>query len=342
MESMTGGAGTVLGGMMGMGQGWIDKNIRRDERNETNQMNLENMYGTANWRRKQNLLMQKESYKQMIESMREEGLNLGLLYGGSGVGGQTNASVNNETPTGNQGSWSGGQALQGMAIGSQTAVQIAQAENLKADARLKNVQADKTEGADTEKTEAETGSLLQDINESKAREALTNYSAEIRRIDMELEQNTDYNSARFVNMLSSADKASAEAVSAVTQSNIDTETKNSKITIIREQAISVHLENLLKEANIDKTHQEIDKMAKEIVKMDNDMKNQNKSLELQEIKMYIDAVIGGIGAITNLVGLGKMATLLKNTKGEAPTKTITTKYNAKGEYSGQTTTVRRK
>ena len=147
-------------------------------------------------------------------------------------------------------------AMAGAKNAAEIAVLEAQAEDIKADTANKPKQ-----GANIE---ANTASLTQGIEESKAKQALTEWQAAVAKVDAMLAEKLS--GTRFEMAIVEFEKLTAEAEIAINESDISAETKEAKITTIKETAVSVQLENDLKRANIDKTHAEIDKISAEITK----------------------------------------------------------------------------
>jgi hypothetical protein len=130
------------------------------------------------------------NYGNQRKHMEKAGLNVGLMYGMGGAGGSTMGGASGGSAAGGQGAHApnfmevGQQMLQAKAIEAQTKV-------AEADAKLKNAQADKTAGIDTQVAtksleytdnqikqiasilgvnEAEVKSKLQGIEESKSKQ----------------------------------------------------------------------------------------------------------------------------------------------------------------------------
>ena len=140
-------------------------------------------------------------------------------------------------------------------------------------------------------------------------------------------------------LLNELDKSTGEAETALRENAIGRNTYDEKIAQIKETTISIHLENALKQANINKTHSEIDKISAEMVKWATELQNAGKQLDINETKMWIDGVIGGIGAIGNVMNIGKMTEILKqNGKG---TSTVSTKVDKDGNSTTTYTKTKR-
>lgn len=97
------------------------------------------------------------------QHMRDAGLGIGLMYGGSGGSGTaTSAPASVSAPNG------GSEATTGMAMALNNQLVKAQKENIEADTEKKKVETAKTGGVDTENVTANTKSVLQGIEATKA------------------------------------------------------------------------------------------------------------------------------------------------------------------------------
>ena len=156
------------------------------------------------------------NYNAQREQMEKAGLNVGLMYGGQGQGGQTmnmggNASI---------GSIEGRNGLSGMSmqIGADVALKMAQAKNIEA-------QTKKLEGVDTEEARTRIDDLLQGIENKKAQEQLIKAEILIREQDYE--------------------KAISEVQILRNDAQISENTIWDKVMLIRRQAVRLELENAL-------------------------------------------------------------------------------------------------
>ena len=82
-------------------------------------------------------LWNKTNSEAQVEHMKKAGLNVGLMYGGSGGGGATAAAASGNAGSGTAEAPSAGTAM-GLQIASQLALQKAQKENIEADTANKN------------------------------------------------------------------------------------------------------------------------------------------------------------------------------------------------------------
>lgn len=125
--------GGVIGGLGGalMGQAFAKKNDERQIKQNKLMMeqNIAGQKEIGKFNQAQAMQMWKDTgYGAQKEQMKEAGLNAGLMYKGAGAGGTTGGSAG-AVSGGNAGS---GEQMQGMALGLQGAMQIAQMKNVKA------------------------------------------------------------------------------------------------------------------------------------------------------------------------------------------------------------------
>lgn len=128
------------------------------------------------------------NYPAQVEQMKKAGLNIGLMYEGGGQTGQT-TGANAETPM---------EGSAGTAMGIQAMLQAAQVENLKADAKLKEVEAVKKGGADTENVMADTASKQQQVRMEQPREKY----AESRAQSEAIQKDEDWRKTEWQNRMS--------------------------------------------------------------------------------------------------------------------------------------------
>lgn len=149
------------------------------------------------------------NYENQKKHLEAAGLNPGLLYGISGGGGSSAAGAGKvETPS--QGS------SQAVAMGLQASMQQAQIRDLEASARLKEAEAAKTAGVDTEKVKS-------DIKINESIKNLNEINADVRKTEgKNIEQQTD-------NLKKEWEKLEKEIGILAVQKDIAEETKEAAI-----------------------------------------------------------------------------------------------------------------
>lgn len=172
-------AGQIVQTGIGMGiAGWQDRRQLRQQRKLQN-LQLEGMRSSTDYQaQKEYEMWLKTNYGPQMEQLKKAGLNPALMYGMGGAGGATMGG-SGAAPAGGHAPTGGGEIMGMMELGNQVAQRKlieAQTENVKA-------QTAKTSGVDTEKTQVETKSLAQGIENQKAAEQLTQTQNRIAKID---------------------------------------------------------------------------------------------------------------------------------------------------------------
>jgi hypothetical protein len=147
MSGVGAGFGSQLLGMIGGHQA-----ERRNYRNQRNLMNLQMQNQAGLNRQGHDLQMDmwnKTNYGAQVGHMKDAGLNPALMYKGAGAGGTTGSQGG--------GSASMGSSQQGRVMDMSNLLMGAQIKDLEANARLKNVDADKKAGVDTREGESRIG-----------------------------------------------------------------------------------------------------------------------------------------------------------------------------------------
>lgn len=164
------------------------------------------------------------NYAAQREQMEKAGLNVGLMYKGTGPGGTTQG--------GQAGSVTGGQAAQappvqariGMAL--ETALMAAQIKNIEADTQKKQAEATNT-GAGTDLINVQIQNMLQATANAKVQNAILEYEKELRGIQTNIEGRTQEETIKQRTLATS--KLIAELGSAQAKGEIDQATKTNII-----------------------------------------------------------------------------------------------------------------
>lgn len=255
---------------------------------------------------------------------KEAGMSIGLLYGKGGGGGVTGISGSSaNTPSAPMSSGSGAPNAMGLAtVGSEVALNEALADKAKAEA-------DKIRGADTKNTEAST--------------ALTNANAAFREIEVEIAKDTQVD--KTIQIEAESRKAVGEMESAEARGEIDKETVQTEIEMVKTRAVGLQLQNDLTRAGINVSKKQLEVMAAEISKisienvatLDNsrtnterltfEQKKQRIEQILAEKRMTQDEINTTVTAVLGILGISAYAG-----KG----KTTTEKWGKHGEFKGAT------
>lgn len=278
-------------------------------------------------RQEQEKLFENTSYPKQVELMKRAGLSVGKMYGQGGGGGSTalaaSAGVNAEKDKQNTVSAA---LMQSASLEQQKAnieLTKAQTENVEADTVKKT-------GADTDLTVAQTGNV-------KADTAIKETNKTLMDIEVALQQNEDYNAARWSEQLAKAEEASARAEKAIIEANIADETKDTEIETIRQNLANLKIQGVLAEANIKKTNAEVKKLMADISNKTKELELEGKRVDVAEKQMIINGVLGAAGIATGAVQAGKIAEAMKKVE-----ETTTTSYSDKDGYKETTTRRRRK
>lgn len=132
--------------------------------------------------------LQHEMWKQtgptgQVEELTKAGLNPALIYGMGGAGGQTTGSPGGNVTGGKAPAGSGAEQEALLGMGMQLALMGAQKENIEADTNLKEVEANKKGGVDTQLAQTEIQNLTQGIENQKAIAELTRVQTKVADID---------------------------------------------------------------------------------------------------------------------------------------------------------------
>lgn len=308
----------ALTGAIGAGMGLVGTAVNAVGRNKRNrkaqQLQIEGQKEMSEFNRQQQMkLWEDTNYQAQMEQMRKAGLNVGLMYGMQGQGGQTNAQTGNVSSQDQEAS-----AGMGIQTAMQAAMNKAQVGLMEAQTEKTVAEKEKLEGIDTEEGKARIESLTQGIESSKAVEALNKVQERLAKIQegeaWESQQD------RLDSIKHQARRMEGEARSVLAEAEVNEETINEKIDIIKTEAISAVLENAFKRARTSKTYEEIRKISHDMVmdwktqslqRMQLDDKQDNTRLAEQRLalerelrerglnqensKMVINTILGLIG-----------------------------------------------
>ena len=248
---------------------------------------------------------EKTNYSAQKAQMVKAGLNPALLYGMSGGGAATTgggaSGTAGDAPAG------GGEIMGMTGLGLQLGLQKAQIENIEADTKLKQATAEKTSGADTAKTETETQSLMQGIENQKAAETLTRVQARLAGIE-EKYQNETYDEKVDL-IIQSAALAKTVYDREELNKNLDRAQYETKLKLLEAQTAKAALEVSLTAAGIEKTKWDtvavqatIKKIAADIAQGWAGLTLDERKTKVAEFEAALKAAMPGIGQV-----MGKFA-----------------------------------
>lgn len=163
---------TVVGGAMGLGSDAIAQG--RQEKLMDKQLDNQLKLNEAN--RKTQMQMWKDTnYSAQVGEMNKAGINPGLLYGIGGGGSATTGSAGGNATGGNPTN----SMVGAMGMGLQLGLMKAQKENIEADTRNKNVDADVKGGVGVQKTMQEALNIKADTALKDAQTRIANIQADI-------------------------------------------------------------------------------------------------------------------------------------------------------------------
>ena len=184
ISMLQGGATQIAGAAINEGMGLLFQPMKNKQQykqaEKLQKLQIQGSKELTDYNTAKQLQMWKDtSYGAQKEQMELAGINPALLYGMSGGGGQT-AQINT-------GQVSGQSAAAGQsAMGIQNMLTKAQIDNLNANTRKQNADAAKTEGPDTVKTNTETASIAQGIENQKAAKALMDIEMGIKELELKI------------------------------------------------------------------------------------------------------------------------------------------------------------
>lgn len=142
----------VAGAVMGQFMGDVNRQKQVQQQRELNAVNEESAKNMGKFNYEQSMKMLKETGpKFQVGQLKEAGMSVGNMYGGSGSGGAIQNSAMSMSPGSAEGVAAGSGATSGMGmLGAQLALIGAQKENIEADTENKKVDAAKKSGIDTD------------------------------------------------------------------------------------------------------------------------------------------------------------------------------------------------
>lgn len=225
------------------------------------------------------------NYEAQMKHIKAAGLNPALIYGTSGPGGQLGAGAGSMSVSGGSASQNPGETQAMIGMGLQIQQQQAQIDLIKAQTEKTQAETKYQTGPATQKTEAETGNLLQGLDNARM-------DYEIKRLDITMK-----NILNFEQQASQEDRldyieyqakiATKTLQSATAQGKIDQATADNKIKIINQEAIGAVIKNELLKAGVDNTVINTEATKQSIIKMMAEIEQKWQSLRIDEQEMYI-------------------------------------------------------
>ena len=233
----------------------------------------------------------------MMKELEKAGLSEALIYKQGASGGQTAASV----PNAPQATFQRGSAAGNVwAAGVQAAVADSAIEANKAQANKANAEADSIRGVAGTTGEAQISSLTQGIEESKARQALTEIQTQIGKTEAYIKTASAEDAIDRIKY--DTQNALNKARSSMVEANIDEATQATKIDTIKQENTKIYLEQELLKATTDKTEattQNIKQATQQIIQQMVEYKGTGAREDLkvfnEGVKIKLDAILKAQG-----------------------------------------------
>lgn len=314
-NSATGIANTAVGQGMALLFGKIHDRRQLQQQEKLQALQIQGTKELSDYNQQQQLDMwNKTNYGAQVEHIKAAGLNPAMLYGHSGGGGATTGGTTSAI--------SGGQAANAAAtMQAQTgmAMQIAQTDLLKAQAKKANIEADKLEGIDTQHTLTLIEKAKADINSTKAHKILTDAQTEFQKAQTKFEN--DATEDKLSTIRWTAVKLRHDANVSFNQSTISQATQQTIIRTINAQLLQQELSIKLTAAQIGKTKTEInaisEKIAQDWKNLQIQQQNADQQTRANNIRAFEATIKERYPSIMNLAGatLKDFSDALNNTLG---------------------------
>lgn len=225
----------ILGGIASLGMGLLGNQLNNKNQLEQQQKLIEQQtaaqkqLGLFNQGLAYDMWL-KTNYTAQAEQMRKAGLNIGLMYKGAGEGGTTAGGQASNSVTGGQANPNGiGMGLQ-MALN--TMMQKAQIKNIEADTQLKETEAGKKVGPETDAIRAGIDNMKQATSNAEIQNSILKYEAELKAIEANKANMTQ---EEYIKQAALAtDKLRGEVKSAGAKGNVDEATQNNLIQLAQQ------------------------------------------------------------------------------------------------------------
>lgn len=214
--------GQAIGAGLGMALGKFNDERQREQQEKLQQMQIEGQMKLGKFNREQAMKMWEDTnYAAQRKQLEKAGMNVGLMYGSAG-GGATTQGAGAGNVTGASAPVGGGEPGMGMQMGIQTELMKAQIENIKANTEKTKVDAAKTGGVDTTKTNTEIQNILQATQNAQLQAQIMNYDKELRGIEANVAGKTQEEVIQQIR--TATDKLIGETESAKAKGEIDNAT----------------------------------------------------------------------------------------------------------------------
>ena len=243
-----------MGGIMGLMFGKSQDRRERQQAKKIGAINLGFSKDMADYNQQLGLDFWNETnVGAQIQHLKNANLSTGLMYGGSGAGGSTQSQGGNVSG----GSATRGQeGIMGMQIGLEMQRQKAEIENIKAQTKKSEAEADYTSGVRTEIGHAQLAQIAEKIESENLKQIILGFDGEISKYESLVAKGTYQ--AEIEKAWTDLDKLTAEVKSAVARAEVDKETAAELIKQAALETSAIDLENQLRRKRLIKIDSDIE------------------------------------------------------------------------------------
>lgn len=246
-------------------------------------------------------LWNKTNVGAQMKHMKNAGLNIGLMYGGQGQGVTGTQGAGNSTIPDTKGY----NNAQGMAIGLAAARQQAEIDNLNADTKQKNAEAEFTSGTKTSESQARTADLTQGVSNKIAQEKLTIAQTKFQDISNNVSYKTMYEVIEQAKIATKNARVGLEI--AERDNNFDAATYKDRVEIVQNEAVASLLNNNLIKSKINLTDTQAESLVHGIRQKYQELSIQTANMNIGKFeasikrdKMLTDYIIGKLNVDTKV------------------------------------------
>ncbi|AXH73066.1 MAG: DNA pilot protein [Microviridae sp.] len=270
------GVGEAIGGGMALISGAIQTNQNKKAQERNYRLNEQS---ADNAQRRAMEMWEATNYDAQRKQMEKAGLNPGLMMSQGGSQPSTQGAQGG-TSGGGSGDYNitGGVSTMGL-LGQQM-------ELIKAQTNKTNAEAENLRGADRTKTQTETASLLQGINNQKAQQVLTEVQSNIAKLDERIKGDSIEEATNYIRGMREYQVKQIESLGY--QNAIDKATVQNKISQVEAELAGSLVRNELAKAQIINTQQSTEESKAKINKMIQDVAQGWQTLNNEGQKIKID------------------------------------------------------
>lgn len=241
--------------------------------------------------RKQLEMWEATGYGAQKRQLKEAGMNVGLMYGMGGGGGQTTGSASGNV-TGGTAPSDGREAMTAMGMGMQMELLKAQKDLLVSQAEKNRAETTKTAGVDTTEGQTRIQMLEQGIDNARQKYEIGKLEMTLKNIENFEKQATQENRLDYIEYQTRMAMKQLEMVE--NEAYISSGTINDKIKIIQQEAIGAAIKNELTKAQVTATTEQINKMAQDILQGWRTIDINERKLALDKFSKELEANFPGI------------------------------------------------